>query len=75
MQYDCSRAYQFKLAYFNSKYLNLFRACDPDLNVNDLLNSGNFSRCTTAEKKNDCAWYEIVCKYPEICLKSMNWTL
>ena len=73
LNYDCSRAYAFKLAYFNSKYLNLFRTCDPDLNVNDLLNSGRFKNCSGSASSKNCAWYEITCKYPEICLKSMNW--
>ena len=76
LKYDCSRAYRYKIAYFNSQYLNLFRACDPDRTVNDLLNSGNFNescKAPASAKKIDCAWYEIVCKYPETCLKSMKW--
>lgn len=76
LKFDCSRAYRYKTAYFNSHYLNLFRACDPELTVNDLLRSGNFTescKTPTTSKNVDCAWYEIVCKYPETCLKSMKW--
>lgn len=78
-KYDCHRAFRFKLAYFNSKYLNLFRTCDPDLTVNDLVNSGDFNNCTNlnslsgAINKKYCSWFEIVCRYPLTCLKSMNW--
>ena len=77
-KYDCDRAYKYKLAYFTSKYLNLFRTCDSELNVNDLVNSGNFSNCTTGNlssslSKKYCTWFEIVCKYPIKCLKSMSW--
>jgi hypothetical protein len=76
LNYDCSRVYKFTIAYFNSNYLNLFRTCDPNLTVNDLINSGRFNNCSSKSlvfKKNDCSWYDIVCKYPEICLKSMKW--
>lgn len=80
LKYDCERANDFKLAYFNSKYLNLFRACDPSLTVNDLMmNSSQFTNCENSQvygflNKKYCSWFEIVCKYPTICLKSMNWT-
>ena len=78
-KYDCDRAYKFKLAYFNSKYLNLFRACDPNLTANDLMNSGNFNNCTNLNalsgtvNKKYCSWFEIVCKYPLTCLKTISW--
>ena len=80
-KYDCDRAYKFKIAYYNSKYLNFFRACDPlgVLTVNDLINTGNFNNCTNlnslsgSTNKKHCAWFEVVCKYPTTCLKSMNW--
>ena len=79
LKYDCERAHTFKIAYFNSKYLNMFRACDPDSNVNDLLNDSRFNNCTHSGSLNGfinkkyCTWFEIVCKYPTTCLKTMNW--
>ena len=79
IKYDCERASRFKLAYYNSKYLNMFRTCDPELTVNDLVSSGRFANCTnlgnlngTANRKY-CSWFEAVCKYPYTCLRSMNW--
>ena len=83
IKYDCERAHKFKLAYFNSKYLNLFRACDPNLTINDLLNSGKFNNCSnvvinSSQKgflnKKYCAWFQVVCKYPSTCLRSLSWT-
>ena len=81
LKYDCERSNTFRLAYFNSKYLNMFRACDPYLTVNDLmLNSSQFTNCSNTSHLNGfiskkyCAWFELVCKYPIQCLKSMNWT-
>jgi hypothetical protein len=79
LKHDCERAHKFKIAYYNSRYLNLFRACDPDLTVNDLLNSGRFANCTNHVSLNGflnkkfCSWFQIVCKYPTNCLKSMGW--
>ena len=79
-KYDCQRSHTFKLAYFNSKFLNQFRACNPNLTVNDLELSGKFSNCTHNlngfVNKKFCHWFEIVCKYPTTCLKSsktMKW--
>jgi hypothetical protein len=74
LKHDCERAHSFKTAYFNSKYLNLFRTCDPNLSVYDLTQNRPVSKCTnkflngTINKKY-CAWYEIVCKQPNKCLK------
>lgn len=80
LRYDCERANTFKLAYFNSKYLNLFRACNPNLTANDLMMNGTqFTNCTNSHlngflNKKYCTWFEIVCKYPTQCLKSLSWT-
>ena len=79
LKYDCERAHKFKIAYFNSKFLNMFRVCDPNLNVNDLLNDPQKvnSNCTQMHNgfinKKYCAWFEVVCKYPTTCLKLQNW--
>ena len=79
MKYDCERATTFKVVYYNSRYLNFFRTCDPDLTLKDLVENPKISNCTNSHingviAKKYCAWFEAVCKYPAICLKSMNWT-
>lgn len=77
LKYDCERAHSFKIAYFTSKYINLFRTCDPYLTVNDLIYDDSVSKCTntflngTINKKY-CSWFEIVCKHPSKCFKITN---
>ncbi len=79
-KYDCERAHTFKLAYFNSKFLNMFRACSPHRTVNDLeinstsINCTNINNLNRFVSKKYCNWFEIVCKYPTICLKSLKWS-
>ena len=91
LKFDCERAVKLKVAYYNSKYMNMFRTCDPELNVNDLLESGRFNNCSStptgstaggssslrthiASQRKMCAWFDIVCKHPFACVRSMNWT-
>lgn len=70
LKFDCERAHKFKIAYFTSKYLNMFRTCDPYLTVSDLMT--NESMCSNKElngtiNRKYCSWFEIVCKYPAKC--------
>jgi hypothetical protein len=78
LKFDCERAYTMRLTYFTSKYLNLFRTCDPYSNLNDLIMNKLENNCSSAlhnlRNKKHCIWYEAVCKYPIKCLKTMNWT-
>lgn len=72
LKFDCERAHKFKIAYFTSKYLNMFRTCDPYLTVSDLMTDSSIT-CTNKElngtiNRKYCSWYEIVCKYPSRCL-------
>jgi hypothetical protein len=78
MKYDCERTHTFKVVYFNSKYLNQFRACDANLTVKDLVDDPKISNCSNGQingllNKKYCSWFEVVCKYPTTCLKSLGW--
>lgn len=78
LKYDCERANKLKIAYFNSKYLNLFRTCNPNLTINDLINMGSFKNCTKTNdlhgfvNKKFCQWFEVVCKFPSTCLSPIK---
>lgn len=81
IKYDCERASTFRLAYFNSKFINMFRTCSLNLTANDLmLESSKFTNCSNTTQLNSilskkyCSWFEIVCKYPIQCIKSMKWS-
>jgi hypothetical protein len=72
IKFDCERAHKFKIAYFTSKYLNMFRTCDPYLTVSDLMLNSSLSKCTNKElngtvNRKYCSWFELVCKYPMKC--------
>jgi hypothetical protein len=79
LKYDCERAHTFKVVYYNSKYLNFFRTCDPDLIIKDIVDNPKLNNCSNGNlngtiNKKYCSWFEAVCKYPITCLKSMNWS-
>lgn len=79
LKFDCERAHKFKIAYFTSKYLNLFRTCDPYLTVSDLMMNQSISQCTNRElngtiNRKYCSWFEVVCKYPTKCFANTSTT-
>lgn len=79
LKYDCERAHKFKIAYLTSKYLNMFRTCDPNLTVGELMLNESVSKCSNKAlngtiNRKYCSWYELVCKYPDKCFNSSTST-
>lgn len=77
LKFDCERAHKFKIAYYTSKYLNMFRTCDPYLTIGDLMMNESVRQCTNKElngtiNKKYCSWFELVCKYPAKCFAASS---
>ncbi len=77
---NINRNSQRQITYYNSKYLNFFRTCKYNTNINDLLttinctsNNGHMQSTKTYRSSQLCKWHS-TCKHSLECLKALNWT-